>query len=156
MDSLYKHNLVVDVENGDVRNRRIFYDYPSDDEFSMTSSEAFNEIKHKYSQSMHSKIRNFEKLNTKNHFYNQLERKPSDAVRNKVTFGLDGDDNKCRCTKTDSNESNDSGVILDAPKSLVHEQNNLKLDVPNPKASPNVQSPNDSQAASKSVILLKM
>ncbi|XP_011420586.3 serine-rich adhesin for platelets [Magallana gigas] len=153
MDSLYKHNLVVDVENGDVRNRRIFYDYPSDDEFSMTSSEAFNEIKHKYSQSMHSKIRNFEKLNTKNHFYNQLEKKPSDVVRNKVTFGLDGDDNKCQCTKTDSNESNDSGVIVDAPKSPAHEQNNLKLDVPSVKTTHIVQSQNDSQAAPKSVIL---
>lgn len=153
MDSLYKHNLVVDVENGDVRNRRIFYDYPSDDEYSMASSEAFNEIKHKYSQSMHSKIKNFEKLNTKNHFYNQLERKPSDAVRHKVTFGLDCDDNKCLCTKTDSNESNDSGVIVDAPKSPVHEQNNLKLDAPNPKASHNVQSQNDSQAAPKGVPL---
>eukprot|EP00105_Crassostrea_gigas_P006587 XP_011420586.1 PREDICTED: uncharacterized protein LOC105323245 [Crassostrea gigas] len=153
MDSLYKHNLVVDVENGDVRNRRIFYDYPSDDEFSMTSSEAFNEIKHKYSQSMHSKIRNFEKLNTKNHFYNQLEKKPSDVVRNKVTFGLDGDDNKCRCTKTDSNESNDSGVIVDAPKSPAHEQNNLKLDVPSVNTTHIVQSQNDSQAAPKSVIL---
>uniref|UniRef100_A0A8W8N1B1 Uncharacterized protein n=1 Tax=Magallana gigas TaxID=29159 RepID=A0A8W8N1B1_MAGGI len=153
MDSLYKHNLVVDVENGDVRNRRIFYDYPSDDEFSMTSSEAFNEIKHKYSQSMHSKIRNFEKLNTKNHFYNQLEKKPSDVVRNKVTFGLDGDDNKCQCTKTDSNESNDSGVIVDAPKSPAHEQNNLKLDVPSVNTTHIVQSQSDSQAASKSVIL---
>lgn len=143
----------MDVENGDVRNRRIFYDYPSDDEFSMTSSEAFNEIKHKYSQSMHSKIRNFEKLNTKNHFYNQLEKKPSDVVRNKVTFGLDGDDNKCRCTKTDSNESNDSGVIVDAPKTPAHEQNNLKLDVPSVNTTHIVQSQNDSQAASKSVIL---
>lgn len=143
----------MDVENGDVRNRRIFYDYPSDDEFSMTSSEAFNEIKHKYSQSMHSKIRNFEKLNTKNHFYNQLEKKPSDVVRNKVTFGLDGDDNKCRCTKTDSNESNDSGVIVDAPKSPAHEQNNLKLDVPSVNTTHIVQSQNDSQAAPKSVIL---
>jgi hypothetical protein len=117
MESLYKHNLVVDVENGDVRNRRISYEYPSDDEYSMASSDVFNEIKSKYSQSMHSKIKNFEKLNTKNHFYNQLERKPSDALTNKVKFSVSGDDNRINSVKTESPENNDSGISSDEQKS---------------------------------------
>ncbi|XP_062613829.1 mucin-3B-like [Saccostrea cucullata] len=117
MDSLYKHNLVVDVENGDVRNRRISYEYPSDDEFSMASSDVFNEIKSKYSQSMHSKIKNFEKHNLKNHFHNHVERKASDALTNKVKFSVSAEDSKCVCVKTDSNESNDSGVSSDGQKS---------------------------------------
>ncbi|XP_061178424.1 serine-rich adhesin for platelets-like [Saccostrea echinata] len=117
MDSLYKHNLVVDVENGDVRNRRISYEYPSDDEFSMASSDVFNEIKSKYSQSMHSKIKNFEKHNVKNHFHNQVERKASDALTNKVKFSISAEDSKSTCVKTDSNESNDSGVSSDGQKS---------------------------------------
>ena len=157
MDSLYKHNLVVDVENGDVRNRRISYEYPSDDEYSMASSDVFNEIKSKYSQSMHSKIKNFEKLSIKNHFHNQLERKPSDALRNKVTFGLDSEDRKSQCVKTDSNESNDSGVVSDTPKSPTNETGNLKIEVAFadatiPQTAQNVQQ-NNSQVAPKTTML---
>lgn len=70
---------------------------------------------------MYFKIRNFEKFNIKNYFYNQLEKKLSDVVRNKVIFGLDGDDNKCWCIKIDSNEFNDSGVIVDVLKLFVYE-----------------------------------
>lgn len=70
---------------------------------------------------MYFKIRNFERFNIKNYFYNQLEKKLSDVVRNKVIFGLDGDDIKCQCIKIDSNEFNDSGVIVDVLKLFVYE-----------------------------------